>query len=138
MVSPSSSRSPSPEVPEVPHKRKRQKSASSPGQTETYGLFAKIPKKTSGKKAKLSYEQRGPWEFRTSLSWGKFCALIADHMHCTVTSLDVDSFSWRIKATGAGNNIGDDFGYQQMVSRIQLHQQIVESPAADCNSIKEL
>lgn len=78
------------------------------------------PKKKSGKKAKVDYDQHGPWEVQTHLPWREFCAAIAENMQCTATSLDIDSFSWRTKATGAGTNVRNDFGYQQMVSRIRL------------------
>ena len=116
-LSPLSSYSPSPEV---PCKQKGKKSTPSSGQTGTYGIFTKTPKKVSAKKAKLSYKQHGPWELQTCLSWKAFCAAIALNMHCTVASLDTDSFSWWAKPTGPGTNVRNDFGYKQMVARICL------------------
>ena len=116
-LSPLASYSPSPEV---PCKRKEKKSTLSSSQTGTYGIFTETPKKVSAKKAKLSYKQHSPWELQTCLSWKVFCAAIALNMHCTVASLDTDSFSWQAKPTWPGTNIRNDFGYQQMVAHICL------------------
>ena len=107
-------------LPEIPNKRKGKGKTKAKEKIETYGLFIEMPKKSSTKKGKLSYDQYGPWEFRTSLSWTQFCAAIAKNMNCTPTALDIDSFSWRQKSTGASMNIQNEFGYGQMVSRIHV------------------
>ena len=119
--SPARPRSPSTAEPEIPRTRKGRKSAKE--LTVRYGLAIEIPKKISGKKAKsakLSYDQYGPWEFSTSLLWKDFCAAIASQMKCTMTALDIDSFSWRSKPTGNVTNVRNSFGYEQMISHVQL------------------
>jgi hypothetical protein len=102
------------------NKRKKQKVTSSKDETEKYALFIEIPKKKTGKKVKLTYEQHGPWEFQTCLSWAEFCAAIGKEMHCTSNALDIDSFSWRSKPTGNGVNVGNELGYKLMISRIHV------------------
>lgn len=115
----SSAPSPSP-PPKIPSKRKSKASTEAEQVTEVYGLFIEIPKKPSTKKGRPSYDQYGPWEFQTSLSWAQFCGAIAKHMNCTPTALDADSFSWRQKSTGTSTNVSNEFGYGQMISRIHV------------------
>lgn len=106
----------------IPTKWKRKASTKDVEETEVYGLFIEVPKKSSGKKAKQSYDQHGPWKFRTSLSWTGFCDTIAQNMSCTSTTLDIDSFAWRQKPTGPRTNIRNQFWYYQMVSHICILQ----------------
>ena len=106
--------------PKIPNKHKGKASAKGKDKTEVYGLFIKMPKKQSRKKTKPLYDQYGPWEFKISLSWAKFCDSVAQNLSCTSTALEIDSFSWWQKATGPGTNVRNKFGYGQMISRIRI------------------